>query len=163
MSTGAVEPTELYPVPVDSELFLGCDPVLFNKFRNYHFRNPTTFVLFLRYWQELLDSGHERGSTWLIVNRIRWDAVITRDDAFEFACSNDFNALYARLAMHYRPEHEEFFAIKRFKPSRTHNQRDLDDYGPGFEDRFEQEYGVRLPFYQQRFPANPPSTPREEP
>lgn len=150
MSTGL--PDEAWPVPVNSPYFLGCDPVLFNKFRTYHFRNPNTFCLFVRYLRELVQSGHTKGSTWLIVNRIRWDAVINHDEEFEFALSNDFNALYSRLTMHYFPQHRDFFSIKRLKPHRRNTARDAELFGAGFEQRFEDEYGVRLPHYQQQLP-----------
>jgi len=150
MTTEYPPSSERFPVPVRSELFRGCDVVLFNKFRHYHYRNPVTFGWFIFYLQQLVDAGHTRGSVWLIINRMRWDAIIARDEEFEFAISNDFNTMYGRLAVHHFPQFEGFFSLKAFKTHRSWSDRDRVEYGIQWERRFARECGELLDLYIQQ-------------
>jgi|DEB19_MinimDraft_3_1074340.scaffolds.fasta_scaffold04892_3 hypothetical protein len=80
----------------------------------WHKANPHVYQLFERFTWEAIKLGHKHLSAWLIVNRIRWEtSIVTKGD--DFKISNDFIAYYARLFMHYHPEHKGFFRIKRLK------------------------------------------------
>jgi len=142
---------EQYPVPVDSDRFSGCDPIWFNKFRDYHFRNPATFLRFMEYTDMLLAAGADASSSWLVINRMRWDAVVQRDEAFQFAINNDFNALYSRLAMHHFPRCRGFFKTCKLKWRKYRTASDVREYQGAWEDRHAALTNVRLPVYHQRF------------
>ena len=82
------------------------------KWWEWHRTNPHVYQLFEKFTFMAINKGHKNLSAWLVVNRIRWETSIetTGDD---FKISNDYIALYARLFMHYHPEYEGFFRIKR--------------------------------------------------
>lgn len=88
------------------------------KWWAWHKANPHIYELFERFTKEAMSHGHKKLSAWLIVNRIRWEtSVVTKGDYFKI--SNDFIAYYARLFMHYNPEHKGFFRTKTLKDERS--------------------------------------------
>jgi len=88
------------------------------RWKRYHNQNPWVARKFLEIARELKADGFGECSAWLIINQIRWlDARRTKGDTFKI--SNDYVAIYARMAIYMYPdEFEGFFTIKRMKEER---------------------------------------------
>jgi hypothetical protein len=99
-------------------LFGTTDPKLIAKWKRYHENNPWVYAEFLKVARELRADGFGECSAWLIINQIRWIvARKTKGDTFKI--SNDYVAIYARMAIwHFPDEFEHFFTIKKMKEER---------------------------------------------
>tara|TARA_E500000318_G_C3532556_1_gene201212 strand:+ start:666 stop:977 length:312 start_codon:yes stop_codon:yes gene_type:complete len=84
------------------------------KWWTWHKENPEFYELFKKFTFQAIRKGHRKLSAWLIVNRIRWEAMIVTTGN-EYKISNDFIALYARLFMHEHPDYKGFFKTKTMK------------------------------------------------
>lgn len=77
----------------------------------WHKRNPQVYEHFERLTQQAIGSGCKRLSAWWVVNVLRWELML-KTEGSEFKIPNDFIAYYARLYMHYHPEHEGIFSTR---------------------------------------------------
>lgn len=96
------------------DIFKGIDQSLLARFKVYHRNHPEIYKLFLSYVNQLRAAGRHCYSAWAIINRIRWDHDVAKK-ASPFKISNDYIALYARLAIYHHPELQDFFIIKKMK------------------------------------------------
>lgn len=80
----------------------------------YHRQNPQVYELVEKFTFEVINRGKATYSINAIFERIRWHSEIETDGE-EFKLSNNHRAYYARLFMHYHPEHEGFFKTKPTK------------------------------------------------
>ena len=104
-------------------IFKGIDSELLARFKKYHTENPHVYKLFMQYVNQLRSAGRDRYSAWAIINRIRWDYDIsTTGDPFKI--SNDYIALYARLAYYHNPDLKEFFVMRPMKGKNRHFTED---------------------------------------
>lgn len=99
------------------ELFGDCPLDFVKKFFRFNSENPEIFKLFEKFAVEAKQSGRERFSHWMIINRIRWYTSIETTGK-DFKISNDFIALYARALILKRPEFKNFFLLKQMKRNR---------------------------------------------
>lgn len=91
------------------------EKTLSERFEEFDTKNPHIYKLFCKYTKQAVDSGKDRLSHWLVVNRIRWDTEVVTITDEKYKISNDFIALYARKFMKDFPEHEGFFKTKEMK------------------------------------------------
>lgn len=84
-------------------------------FFRYHHKNPDVLELFEKFTFELIAAGHEKGSTAMIIERIRWETRINPEyrDRDEFKISNNHKPFYARVFMKLHPEYDGFFDTNR--------------------------------------------------
>lgn len=73
------------------------------RFDEFHAANPHVYTLFKRYAYELITAGHRKLSSKLIVERVRWEALVSTTGSGwhvaagkPFLINNDFTAHYAR-------------------------------------------------------------------
>lgn len=100
----------------NQNLFANVDQKLVTKFMKFHAANPDVYLEFGTLAQQMRDTGKTKYSAWSIINIIRWNKdLLTVNDVFEI--NNDFIALYARLFMDENPDFENFFNIRKMKPS----------------------------------------------
>ena len=105
-------------------IFKGIDSELLARFKKYHTENPHVYKLFMQYVNQLRSAGRDRYSAWAIINRIRWDYDIsTTVDPFKI--SNDFIALYSRLAYYHNPDLKDFFVMRLMKGERLENSEEF--------------------------------------
>jgi len=79
----------------------------------YHLRTkPETYQFFEKFTLEMIQTRPNRGSQWMVANRVRWETMI-RDEPYKV--TNDFIALYARLFMARHPQHDGYFQTKNMK------------------------------------------------
>jgi len=76
------------------------------KFINYHADNPQIYEAFERY-AHLASSRRNHFAAITIINRIRWDTMISGDD--DFKVNNNYAAYYGRLYEENHPEKKDFF------------------------------------------------------
>ena len=76
------------------------DPKLVERFRKYHSENPVVWTRFKHYTDLVYKTGKRKFSAWAVMNRVRWEQDMEKPLNQEFAISNDFIALYARVMMH---------------------------------------------------------------
>tara|TARA_R100000734_G_C3242456_1_gene46652 strand:+ start:108 stop:455 length:348 start_codon:yes stop_codon:yes gene_type:complete len=95
----------------------GARDCLASKFL-YHIRNnPTVYNYFEEFAFDMIRKQPERGSAWMVANRVRWETSFSNDHIQEtaFKVTNNFIALYARLFMSRHRQHEGYFRIKNMK------------------------------------------------
>jgi len=78
----------------------------------FHKENPKVWELFVRFTHEVIDAGCKHFGTNAIIERIRWETMIVTSD-LEFKINNNHAPYYARLFMHYHPEHDGFFRTRQ--------------------------------------------------
>ena len=84
----------------------------------YHIRtNPAIYNYFEEFAFDMIRKKPDRGSAWMIANRVRWETKFAEVPIEEtiFKVTNNFIALYARLFMARHPQHEGYFQIKNMK------------------------------------------------
>ena len=81
----------------------------FERFKEFHSKNPQVFKLFERFADEARSTGRRRyfGAR-MIGERIRWYTAVETTSC-DFKINNDFFPYYARLLMAKRPEFAGFF------------------------------------------------------
>ena len=86
------------------------------RFVSFHRRNPVVYRMFKRFAQEIWDSGLRHTSHWLILNRIRYELMVTtRGD--EYKIPNGYFAFYVRLyIVEHSAERGDAFTVRRMKP-----------------------------------------------
>lgn len=91
-------------------LFDGIDDT---KFPAYHLQNPHLYDLFKKYTMEAISSGRNNFSAEAIINRMRWDSLVSGNDSFKI--NNTYKAFYARMFMNEFVQHKGFFRTRKSK------------------------------------------------
>lgn len=81
---------------------------LINKALTFHKDNPAVETLFTKYAMDLIHRGRGKFSHGTIIERIRWEALISTSN-LDFKINQNFGAFYARLFEHKNPEHKGVF------------------------------------------------------
>lgn len=84
---------------------------LFNEF---HRDNKHVYFLYRKFAFQLIESGHKRLGSKMIVERIRYETAIKTTDQ-DYKINNDFTAHLARLFVRQHPEHSDKFVFKKLK------------------------------------------------
>lgn len=77
-------------------------------FAQYHARNPQIYEEFKRFTFELISAGHRRLGSKQIIERIRWESMITTDGIYKV--NNNYTVDYAYLFEHDYPGYAGIFA-----------------------------------------------------
>lgn len=77
-------------------------------FAQYHARNPQIYEEFKRFTFELISAGHRRLGSKQIIERIRWETMITTDGIYKV--NNNYTVDYAYLFEHDYPGYAGIFA-----------------------------------------------------
>ena len=96
----------------DASIFDNIDPALLQKFKRYHHEHPEVFQEFKEcaYKMREIKASY---SAWTIINVIRWNFDIRKDEAFSI--NNDYIALYARLLIYHDADFTGFFELRKMK------------------------------------------------
>lgn len=79
-------------------------------FKVYHAENPHIYNTFKAYANQLIASGVEKLSAYLIYERMRWEAAISGNDGYKL--NNNYRPYYARLFMQDHPQFEGWFELR---------------------------------------------------
>lgn len=82
-------------------------------FEVYHRENPAVYVLFKRFSFEAIEKGRKHFSAEAVINRIRWETLISGND--DFKINNNYKAFYSRLFMKDFPQYSGFFELRKSK------------------------------------------------
>jgi hypothetical protein len=77
-------------------------------FAQYHNKNPQIYEEFKRFTFELISAGHRRLGSKQIIERIRWETMITTDGIYKV--NNNYTVDYAYLFEHDYPGYAGIFA-----------------------------------------------------
>lgn len=77
-------------------------------FAQYHSKNPQIYEEFKRFTFELISAGHRRLGSKQIIERIRWESMITTDGIYKV--NNNYTVDYAYLFEHDYPVYAGIFA-----------------------------------------------------
>jgi hypothetical protein len=77
-------------------------------FAQYHAKNPQIYEEFKRFTFELISAGHRRLGSKQIIERIRWESMITTDGIYKV--NNNYTVDYAYLFEHDYPGYAGIFA-----------------------------------------------------
>ena len=80
-------------------------------FAAYHQENPQVYEAFKTFTFELIHAGHtQRLGAKLIIERIRWQSLISGNDAFKV--NNNYAPYYSRMFMEEFPQFMDIFATR---------------------------------------------------
>ncbi len=88
------------------------------KFELYDRENPHVFLKFVRFAYNLKHAGRTRIGAKLIMERIRWDTMVsanTEPSGTEYKVNNNYTSRYARKMVQLYPEFKTFFSIRMLK------------------------------------------------
>lgn len=83
------------------------------KFPLYHLENPHIYEAFKKYTFEAIDRGRLYFSSEAVINRIRWDSLISGNDKYKI--NNNYKAFYSRMFMNEYPAFKGFFSTRKSK------------------------------------------------
>lgn len=83
------------------------------KFPKYHNENPHIYEAFKKYTFEAIDRGRLYFSSEAVINRIRWDSLISGNDKYKI--NNNYKAFYSRMFMNEYPQHKGYFRTRKSK------------------------------------------------
>lgn len=86
-------------------------PTLAEQFERFDSENPSVWTLFKRFALEAIAAGKKHLSVSLIVERIRWEAIVTTSET-DYKVNNNHRAFYARKFHREFPEHGGFFRTR---------------------------------------------------
>jgi hypothetical protein len=82
------------------------------RFKIYHVENPHVYTEFSKYAKQLISVGHDKLSSSLIFERMRWESMIqTQGD--EYKLNNNYRAYYARMFEYKNPEYSGYFSFRK--------------------------------------------------
>ena len=84
------------------------------KFMDYHTENPHIWEAFERFAWQAINSGRTRLSADLIINRLRWETMLTSIGE-DYKINDHYSADYARIFIEKYPQHREFFKLRNRK------------------------------------------------
>ena len=84
-----------------------------DKFPAYHLENLHIYDLFKKYTMEAIASGRSHFSAEAIINRMRWDSLVSGNDSFKI--NNTYKAFYARMFMNEYRQYGGFFRTRKSK------------------------------------------------
>jgi hypothetical protein len=93
-------------------LFDGYQPVVLDRFKDWHRANPHVYSHFKQLAFKMKATGRQRYSARTIMEVLRWHYDLkTVGDVFEI--NNNFTPLYVRLLIHNHPQFTDFFELRR--------------------------------------------------
>jgi hypothetical protein len=130
-------------VKVSGSLFEGCATDLLREFRGFHRSNPFVFRLFKQLAFQAKEQGRRRYSHQAIWHILRWNFDLPTHARGVYKLSNNYIALYARLAIKEHPRHfgHGFF---RLRPFGARNRRIENDQSSN-ENRSQEGYRKTRP------------------
>lgn len=86
-----------------------------DAFTKYEEKNPHVYEAFKKNALELAKAGVRKTSAWLIINKMRWDSMVSVNTELDYKIPNDFIGIYARRFMSEHPEYGSLFSVKSTK------------------------------------------------
>ena len=84
---------------------------LVGEFKAFHQKNSEVYELFKTFTFRAINAGHNKLSSEMIINRIRWETSIDTTDV-DYKINNDYKPFYSRMFMNEYPQYKNFFATR---------------------------------------------------
>ncbi len=81
---------------------------LVGEFKAFHQKNSEVYELFKTFTFRAINAGHNKLSSEMIINRIRWETSIETTDV-DYKINNDYKPFYSRMFMAEHPKYNNFF------------------------------------------------------
>jgi len=81
---------------------------LVDEFKKFHQENPQIYKLFVKFTHLAIGKGHNRLSSEMIINRIRWETEVETNDPC-YKINNDYKPFYSRMFMAEYSQYNNFF------------------------------------------------------
>ena len=95
-----------------TELTLESKTRLQKKFESFITKNPTVWILFVKFTKQAIERGHKHLSSDMILHRIRWEtSIMTVGEHYKI--SNDTSPYFARKFHLEFPQYDGFFRTKQ--------------------------------------------------
>jgi hypothetical protein len=88
---------------------------IYDRFVEYHGKNPEVYELFRRFAHQLWSRGFRKYSADAIIHQIRWTVALDRGPDEQFKISNNYVTWYARMLIHNEPQFKNFFSIRELR------------------------------------------------
>lgn len=85
------------------------------QFLRFHLKYPQVYRFFEKFAKQLLDRGHKKIGSKMIVERIRWEVATESMDADGFKINNNYTCHYSRLFMKNNPQYGDCFETREIK------------------------------------------------
>ena len=82
-----------------------------DRFKKFHAKNPDVYSYFKQFAWSLISAGHQKLSSKLIVNRIRWETAVTTTGP-TYLIDDRYTPWYARLFIDDFPAHGDLFELR---------------------------------------------------
>ena len=84
------------------------------RFQEFNQLNPDVYKLFKKFTFQMIEAGHTKIGSKMIIERIRWESKIkTEGDVYKV--NNNFTAYYARLFIRDFPQYQGLFFTRELK------------------------------------------------
>lgn len=71
------------------------------EFIDFHLDNPKVWRMYLQFASDMVQTGHKKLSSEMLINRVRWETMINTTDKI-FKINNNHKPYYARLLLSIR-------------------------------------------------------------
>lgn len=83
------------------------------EIEKYDIENPQIWEMFVRFTFEAIQAGKKMFSAEAIINRLRWESVVTGND--DYKINNDLKPYFARKFVREYPQYDGFFEFRKSK------------------------------------------------
>jgi hypothetical protein len=85
----------------------------YKNYLHFHTKFPQVYLLFERFAMQLINSGHTKLGSKMIMERIRWEiSTGGAKDSDGFKINNNYTAYYSREFIKNHPEYMEYFEFR---------------------------------------------------
>lgn len=84
----------------------------YKKFLDFHIQHPQVYILFEKFALQLIDVGHKKLGSKMIMERIRWEISTGSKDDDGFKINNNYTAHYSRLFAKNNPLYQDYFEFR---------------------------------------------------
>lgn len=97
------------------EMFNPYHKSIYVKFLAFHTQHPQVYILFDRFAKQLIEKGHKKLGSKMIMERIRWEISTGSKDQDGFKINNNYTAHYSRLFIKNNPQYREYFDFREIR------------------------------------------------
>ena len=88
------------------------------SFVDFHRRNPHVYDMFKRFAYEAIRAGRKTLSVSLLIERIRWEVMLTTASYDGFKINNNHKPYYARKFMQDHRQYKDIFKVRQTQGER---------------------------------------------
>jgi|SRR5579871_1937002 len=110
-----IAPVKMNAENFQADLFGGMGRGNYKRFLDFHIKYPQVYILFEKFAKMLIEKGHKKLGSKMIIERIRWEIATGSKDQDGFKINNNYTAHYSRLFIKNNPQYKEYFEFRTIK------------------------------------------------